>query len=187
MTKPLMTLTELADAAAAVVADVGQQSGRVREQPDIRTIRYYTTLGLIDRAAEMRGRTAYYNERHLRQLVAIKRMQADGMTLQQIQDRLLGISPQALRALAPLPDRPPGPPGTEQEPKNARAGFWRDRPAKPAPSMPQPKTMQTIAIGQGVLLTVDSEAQLSPEQYQAILEAAQPLLRALEQTKRSEQ
>ena len=30
--------------------------GRVREVPDRRTIRYYTTLGLLDRPAELRGR-----------------------------------------------------------------------------------------------------------------------------------
>ena len=38
----------------------GQSSGRVRDVPDLRTIRYYTTLGLLDKPAEMRGRRAYY-------------------------------------------------------------------------------------------------------------------------------
>lgn len=174
-----MTLTELADRAAAIVADVDQHSGRVREQPDIRTVRYYTTIGLIDRAAEMRGRTAYYNERHLRQLVAIKKLQAEGQSLQQIQERLLGISPQALRALAPLPEQQED----EAPPPKVRAGFWRDRPAQDvAPHVAEPekpKTMQTISLGPGVLLTIDSEAHLSAERYQAILEAAQPLLRVL--------
>ena len=46
----------------------GQSSGRVRDVPDVRTIRYYTTIGLIDRADEIRGRTAFYGPKHLRQL-----------------------------------------------------------------------------------------------------------------------
>jgi hypothetical protein len=48
----------------------GQASGRVREVPDTRAIRYYTTLGIFDRPAAMRGRTALYGPRHLFQLVA---------------------------------------------------------------------------------------------------------------------
>ncbi len=185
-----MTLSELASAAAATVADLPQASGRVRETPDIRTIRYYTTIGLIDRPAEMRGRTAYYSERHLRQLVAIKRLQAEGMTLQQIQERLLGASPQALRAMAPLPERA-APEAYSPAPAPApaaRRGFWRDRPAPAIPAAPSaPPAMQTIALAEGVLLTFTSEAPLSAERYQAILEAARPLLRVLEPNRRSEQ
>ena len=73
------TLAELNERVreALAVDYVPASSARVRAVPDARTIRYYTTLGLIDRAAEMRGRTALYGERHLLQLVAIKRMQAD--------------------------------------------------------------------------------------------------------------
>ena len=50
----------------------GQSNGQVRDVPDRRTIRYYTTLGLLDRPAEMRGRTALYGQRHLLQLVAVE-------------------------------------------------------------------------------------------------------------------
>ncbi|MCC6807139.1 MAG: MerR family transcriptional regulator [Deltaproteobacteria bacterium] len=187
MTTPnLMTLSELADAAAGVVSDLGQVSGRIREQPDVRTIRYYTTLGLIDRAAEMRGRTAYYSDRHLRQLVAIKRLQSEGHSLQEIQARLVGISPQALVALAPLPDRPAT---ADAEKAPARASFWRERAAAPAPpakvnetSEASPlKTLQTVALSTGVLLTIDTTAPLGADELRAILEAARPLLRVLEQ------
>ena len=50
-------LEELAARVAlALAADyAGQANGRVRDVPDARTIRYYTTLGLIDRPAAMRG------------------------------------------------------------------------------------------------------------------------------------
>jgi DNA-binding transcriptional MerR regulator len=81
----------------------GQHSGRVRSLPDLRTIRYYTTLGLFDPPAEMRGRKAFYGRRHLVQLVSIKRMQAGGLSLAQIQQALAGLEDAALAQLAALP------------------------------------------------------------------------------------
>ncbi len=75
-------------------------SARVRAVPDARTIRYYTTLGLVDRP-ELQGRTALYGERHLLQLVAIKRLQAEqGLALAQVQERLAGLPDARLRELA---------------------------------------------------------------------------------------
>src|SRR5215471_1357192 len=90
----LWTIAELgALAERALAVDYpGQSNGQVRAVPDRRTIRYYTTLGLIDRPAQMRGRTALYGRRHLLQLVAIKRLQANGLSLQEVQQQLLGLS-----------------------------------------------------------------------------------------------
>jgi DNA-binding transcriptional MerR regulator len=94
---------------AAVALDVSDyepaESARVRAIPDVRTIRYYTTLGLIDGPAELHGRTAYYTTRHVEQLVAIKRLQGRGLTLAEIQQELLGLSPAKLSRLANLPDQ----------------------------------------------------------------------------------
>lgn len=80
------------------------ESKRIRAVPDTRTIRYYTTLGLIDRAAEMRGRTALYEPRHVMQIVAIKRLQAANRTLSDIQAALIGVTNKQLKKLAALPD-----------------------------------------------------------------------------------
>ena len=44
---------------------------RVSAAPDARTVRYYTTLGLLDRP-RIEGRQARYGERHVLQLLAIK-------------------------------------------------------------------------------------------------------------------
>src|SRR5256714_11998672 len=101
----LWTIAELtAEVDRALSVDyAGQDSGRVRDVPDLRTIRYYTTLGLIDRPAAMRGRTALYGFRHLLQLVAIKRLQANNLTLAEIQRRLVGLTDAALRQVARLP------------------------------------------------------------------------------------
>lgn len=79
------------------------ESRRVRWQPDTRLVRYYTTLGLLDRPAEMRGRTAYYRDRHLLQLLAIKTLQARGLSLQAVQAQLAGQPDAALAALIGLP------------------------------------------------------------------------------------
>src|SRR5882757_9201288 len=80
-------------------AEYVQDSQRVRELPDVRTIRYYTTLGLLDKPFEMRGRTAYYGRRHLLQIVAVKRLQAQGLALSAIQQKLLGVDEATLKTL----------------------------------------------------------------------------------------
>src|SRR4051794_40389991 len=92
--------------AQALAADyAGQASGRVRDVPDRRTIRYYTTLGLVDRPVALpgRGRTAFYGRRHLLQLVAIKRLQAQGLSLEESQARLVGQTDAVLEEVARLP------------------------------------------------------------------------------------
>ena len=81
------------------------ESARIRAVPDTRTIRYYTTLGLISPPAEMRGRVALYDETHVLQVVAIKRLQSQNLTLSDIQQQLVGLTPDRLTKLAKLPDQ----------------------------------------------------------------------------------
>src|SRR2546430_17730840 len=100
------TIDELVRRAsdALSVADYpGPPNGRVREVPDRRLIRWYSTIGLLDKPAAMRGRTALYGQRHLLQLVAIKRRQAQGHSLAQIQAELVGASDATLRGIAAVP------------------------------------------------------------------------------------
>ncbi|MGH7552322.1 MAG: MerR family transcriptional regulator, partial [Longimicrobiales bacterium] len=107
------TIEELAERVADVLASAVpdgdaevplQSNGRVREVPDARTIRWYQTTGLVDRPAASRGRTALYGRRHLAQIVAIKRLQAEGRSLAEIQGLLAGIGDGALERLAALPE-----------------------------------------------------------------------------------
>lgn len=100
---PIEELRKLAAIALDVSGYEPADSARIRAIPDVRTIRYYTTLGLIDRPAELRGRTAFYSRRHVEQLVAIKRLQAEGLTLADIQQKLLGLSATKLAQLAKIP------------------------------------------------------------------------------------
>src|SRR3954452_19821500 len=91
--------------ARALAAEYsGAPNGRVRDLPDRRAVRWYTTTGLVDRPLGMRGRTALYGPRHLLQLVALKRRQAEGRTLAEIQAELTGASDPMLREIARVPD-----------------------------------------------------------------------------------
>jgi DNA-binding transcriptional MerR regulator len=68
-----------------------QQDNRVSPVPDMRTIRYYSGLGLVDRPSIM-GRVARYSGRHILQLLAIKVLQGASLPLAEIQTRLYGLS-----------------------------------------------------------------------------------------------
>ena len=98
------TLEQLSERVADLLAETydGQPSGRVRELPNGRTIRWYTTIGLVDRPLATRGRVALYGERHALQLAAIKKLQAQGLALAEVQERLLGATDAQLAAMAEI-------------------------------------------------------------------------------------
>jgi DNA-binding transcriptional MerR regulator len=99
------TIGELAELASAALADEpARGNGRVRELPNERLIRWYTTIGLLDPPAARRGRNALYGPRHLLQLVAVKRRQAAGLAIADIQVELAGATDAALREIARLPE-----------------------------------------------------------------------------------
>src|SRR6266700_394301 len=104
LSNPLWTIDELGAAVALTLsADYeGAPNNRVRDVPDRRTIRYYTTIGLLDRPTEMRGRTALYGRRHLAQLVASKRLQAAGRSLTEVQEQLIGADDATLFRIAEI-------------------------------------------------------------------------------------
>lgn len=184
------TIDQLADlvAEALGVASYDRQpSGRVRAVPDKRTIRYYTTLGLLDGPARMQGRTAYYTRRHVLQLVALKRLQARGLSLVEVQQCLAGADNKALARWAAVPadfwsraaDRlAPGGQKTSVDavlarPVPLRDRFWAAAPATaeavspdaeplPVGSMPQAAVHWTLA--DGVKLLIEG---IGPEQLDA--------------------
>lgn len=164
------TIDELAQLVgeALAVDYTGQSNGRVREVPDRRTIRWYTTIGLLDRPAAMRGRTALYNRRHLMQLVAVKRLQADGRSIAQVQEALLGADDRTLADLARLP-----------EPVPRQQRFWAARPARPKPPRAA-ALVPGIRLAEGVTLVLDGTSR-RPDQADlaAIADAATALLDVL--------
>ncbi|XVU22209.1 MerR family transcriptional regulator [Actinoplanes sp. CA-054009] len=128
----------------------GAPNARVRDVPDRRAIRWYTTIGLVDKPLGMRGRTALYGPRHLQQLVAIKRRQAQGQSLAEIQADFTWISPERLREAAQVPehlldDSDSAPPDPALD---ARTRFWADPPAPPpGPGFHGPPAIVEAAMG----------------------------------------
>jgi DNA-binding transcriptional MerR regulator len=188
------TIAELAErvvTALAVNFD-GVANGRVRDTPDLRAIRYYTTLGLLDRPAEMRGRTALYCRRHLWQLVAIKRLQANGLSLADVQQRLLGIGDRELEKLADVklldgePTKRRRHVSPAQIPAERRDDFWNAVPARPAQReepvpvpIGQPQMVTLVPLAAGMYVGVESERSMTQEDVEVLKKAAEPLRQLL--------
>jgi hypothetical protein len=175
---------------ALAAADVKAPNGRVTGLPDARVIRWYATIGLVDRPLGARGRTALYGPRHLLQLVAVKRLQAQGRTLAEIQFELAGATEDTLRRVAALPE-------PSSAAKTGDARFWAKPPTvapTPAIAPPAPATTPAVpataaavpattaaepavyglTLGGGALLLVPSAA--AGQHAEAIRAAARPLL-----------
>jgi DNA-binding transcriptional MerR regulator len=187
----LRTLDELcAEAALALAVDyAGVSSGRVRDLPDRRTVRYYTTLGLVDRPAALRGRTALYGRRHLLQLVAIKRFQTAGLTLVEIQGRLLGLTDQALEAIARLPEENPEAAPTAAERPRGDA-FWKHEPAvsvstdqtvarSPPVVSEAVRPLLAVPLAEGATLLLHAGRPVDDHDVEALRTAAGPLIALL--------
>lgn len=171
------------------------RNGQIRAIPDDRTVRYYATIGLLDRPAAMRGRTALYGPRHVAQVVAIKRLQAMGRSLSEIQALWPTLDDHTLTRMS----------GVElpaAEPAAGRAAFWKREPvpraavpAEVAGAVPD-ADVQPPGSARGaaaaielrvelapqvvlVLSVVDERIAISPADVHALREAAAPLLAEL--------
>lgn len=173
------TIEELGGRVAAALADDydGPADGRARAVPDQRTIRYYGTLGIVDRPAAMRGRVALYGERHLRQIVAVKRLQARGKSLAEIQRKLAGITDRALAKLAAVPeeaiaaDAAVAAPAAAASAPPRRRDFWRTRST--------PAVQIGVSLAPGLTLLFPATRTPDEEELAALRRAAAPLIREL--------
>jgi hypothetical protein len=144
----------------------GAPNGRVRDVPDRRAIRWYTTTGLVDRPVGMRGRTALYAPRHLLQIVAVKRRQAQGRSLAEIQAELAGATDEALTLVARVPEGllEAGSPAADPADGPARTRFWAaaataaPSPAVPSRAAPSPAASVSAAAEKQTLVGRASEA-----------------------------
>ncbi|WP_306207827.1 MerR family transcriptional regulator [Actinoplanes sp. RD1] len=169
----------------------GAPNGRVRELPDRRAVRWYTTTGLVDRPSGMRGRNALYGPRHLLQIVAVKRRQAEGRSLAEIQAELAGATDEDLTAAARVPESLLDGTASAVDTASARPRFWAATPAAlppppapptpPAPVSPELSTglreLGGIALGGGAILVLP--ARPGTPDLEAIADAAQPLMTLL--------
>lgn len=157
----------------------GAPNGRVRDVPDRRAIRWYTTIGLVDRPLGMRGRTALYGPRHLQQLVAIKRRQAEGHSLAQIQAEFTWLTSEGLTDASRVPQHLLTATGPEPDPAGpVRRHFWTDRPAAARLTAPSAAPVHGVTLGGGVILLVPRP--VSDRDRADIAAAATPLLDLLE-------
>jgi hypothetical protein len=202
--EPLWTLDDLCGRVALALATgyEGQRNGQVRDVPDGRTVRYYATLGLVDRPSSFQGRTAFYGRRHLLQLVAIKRLQARGLPLAKVQEELLGLTGRALARLAAVDDAIlDGREAPAMEalgaPVRAALEFWKEPPAAPMASgspagpaagdpgwiAPSPAggalPLQYVELAPGAGLLLGGGRPPRPEDVEAVRDAAAPLLELL--------
>ncbi len=135
-----------------------QPDGRVSAIPDTRTIRYYQTLGLIDRP-EYEGREARYRRRHALQIAAVKLLQSASLPLAEVQARLYGKTDEELEALL-------------------RSAGAHARKAPP----PRPVTWREVTVEPGVRLLV-AEGWSPGEDRARILERIDAALAALAPTR----
>ncbi|CAN0423507.1 unnamed protein product [Laminaria digitata] len=197
MEEKTMTLRELVAEAAALLSQEGldQPSGRVSDVPTVRTVRYYATHGLLEKPVDWRGRSALYGPRHLLLLLAIKRLQARGETLQDVQDRLAGIRDDELEELAGVTYEELVSDGEEDDEGDEYAGeeakredragaFWMERPTQVSPEVAVKPVSEGEIRGARldedvVLLLERAQRGLDASDVAAIKAAAQPLLRLL--------
>ena len=117
-TRDDLTLEELVQALSALLAELAPHQSRwaVSERPDARTVRYYTTRGMLPKPLGYDGGRARYGFAHLVRLLCIKQLQARRFTLDQIartlqersDDDVVGlVSPDSGPALLPAPAAQP--------------------------------------------------------------------------------
>jgi DNA-binding transcriptional MerR regulator len=200
--KSLLTLSEF----AAVAANAVQASGAVPDNrqakpiPAERMVRYYTARGLLPRPGT-RGRALTYGRTHLLRLVAVKRLQGRGLSLDAIAERLDGMPPEELESLAAIPasaiPADLGDPETASAsgPSRAAGRFWQTVPAHgavpavqavvpaqaPAPAQPAVTNLRAVRLSDTVTLLIDETAEALPA-LDTLRRAAAPLLDLLAAT-----
>jgi len=188
--EPTWTLQDLvSEVAMRIAALPAPRNGQVRAIPDDRTVRYYATIGLLDRPSAMRGRTALYSRKHVAQVVAIKRLQAMGRSLSEIQALWPTLDDGTLARMSgvelPAPTKPP-----------ARAEFWKREPrpsaaadvnaaegaADAADADDAAAVELRVELAPNVILSLsvaDERVAISPADVRALRAAAAPLLAEL--------
>lgn len=164
-------LPDLARAVERVLAGAPAPADeRVSAAPDLRTLRWYQTTGLLDRPLRYDGRNAVYGWRHLLQAAAVKLLQGQGKALAEIQAGLAGAPTDALEAAvaeavgadtlaavradlarpAPLPSGEPVP---------------ASLPAPPAPLAPVAALPPLLAVevAPGITVLVDTRVHPAPD------------------------
>lgn len=173
------TLPDLVERAAQGLANLpAPKNGQVRAVPDERTVRYYATIGLLDRPSAMRGRTALYGRRHLAQVIAIKRLQGAGRSLGEIQTIWATLDDHTLARMSGV--------AIEPRPRAARREFWKREvaasppPPRPSPTFAPPVELRVeLAPNVALVVAIPDTATLAPADVRALRAAAASLVAEL--------
>jgi DNA-binding transcriptional MerR regulator len=187
----LLTLSEFAAVAADAVKACGAvpDNRQAKPIPAERMVRYYTARGLLPRPGT-RGRALTYGWTHLIHLVAVKRLQAQGLSLEQIAQRLEGMSQTELESLAAIPasamppdlgDPEPAGASGASVPSRAAGRFWQTAPklaaASTAAAAP-PAELRAVRLSDTLTLLIDGPAHALPAP-DTLRRAAAPLVELL--------
>jgi DNA-binding transcriptional MerR regulator len=156
-----LTLKELVEAAAELLPRIAPSQPRykVQERPDSRTIRYYTSQGLLPKPLGYTGGRARYGFTHLVRLLLIKRLQAERHTLARIGDLLRGATDADVLAALEVPG----------EERSIEADVKPPPKAPPFASGPSPFQLAlVVTLPNGGRVEVPPEAMQDPAQRQAI-------------------
>ena len=166
--------------AAQLVACVGElfrrlsapADGRISRSLDLRSVRYYQSLGLLEGPRRYDGRRAVYGREHIVSLICIRALQGSGRTLSQIQHAL---------AVTPGQDRI----AAAQEALAAAAEHSVTRSAadqeSEADKTPRPRALVAVELAPGVTVTVDP-AQV--EDADGVIAALMSAMQALTEARR---
>jgi DNA-binding transcriptional MerR regulator len=140
----------------------------VAEVPDARGVRYYQSIGVVDRPVRYDGHRALYGFRHLLQLLAIRQYQREGHPLHLIRQALAGcptpVLEQALESvlfgLDPIPALEASP-ASSQRAHAPAPSQPRPMPSEPGPSEPA-REPPASAPGAGLPGTPLIAARLAP-------------------------
>lgn len=133
--------------------------GRVSQIPSARTIRYYTSLGLVDRPNGYDGGLAQYGQRHLKQLLAIKILQSEYLPLPEIQKQLYGRTDEELNQL--IESAKPESPGRSATLGNAgpnTSNEWPSNRQSQGENSPQLGTWLCSSLGPGIQIVISDRS-----------------------------
>jgi len=99
-------LPEFVRVSEGVLSELGieQKRGTVSLVPDERTIRYYLAEGLIQPADEKQGTASVFSYKHLLQLVAVTKLQAEHLPIKKIREVVTDKNEQQLESLLGVTD-----------------------------------------------------------------------------------
>lgn len=95
-TKNTLTLEQLIEQVSQKLRQLGLADlpdRRASLMPDVRMVRYYTSLGLL-KPPQIVQRQAYYGQGHVDAFLLVKLLQVQGLSLARIQQELIGLGPE---------------------------------------------------------------------------------------------